>query len=119
MKREIIISGFIFAALIGCSEKQKDNSAKKTNNSNMTTQDSLNSVIDSIRLANLHKDFVGKHAHNPNLKSNLGIHAHQDIPSKKRFRENLAKSIDNRRKNFKKAEEARKRIIEERRKKNK
>lgn len=121
MKKEIAISGLIFIALIGCVKNQNEdaNSTKKLNSKVISTKDSLNSVIDSIRLANLHKGFVGKHAHNPNAKSNLSIHAHQNIPAKKRFRENLAKSIDDRRENFKRAEEARKKIIEEKRKRNK
>lgn len=88
MKKEIFISSLIFAALFGCGEKENINTKK----SDDTVKDSLTSVIDSIRLANMHKSFVGKHIH-PGSQGNLGKHAHQNIPKKVKLSKVRAKHL--------------------------
>lgn len=79
----IIIIIFSIILLLGCSEKPSSSSKK----SNGTEKDSLSMVIDSIRLANLHRNFVGRHTHGlASGKKDLAEHAHQNPAKKRRWR---------------------------------
>lgn len=79
----IFIFIFITIFLYNCS----DNLPKKTKESKLNQSDSLTQVIDSIRLANLHKNFIGIHNHGlPTGKKDLAEHAHQNPAQKRRWR---------------------------------
>lgn len=107
MKKEIIISGLIFIVLFGCGEKKNISTSKK----NDLTKDSLTAVIDSIRLANLHRNFVGKHAH-PGSNRNLAVHAHQNIPKKVKIAKTRARRMERAKRIEKMRNETRKQALE-------
>lgn len=107
MKKELLFSGMIFIALYGCGK----NSEIKTSRETETIKDSLTAVIDSIRLANLHKNFSGRHAH-PGSNRNLGVHAHQNIPKKIKMTKNRARNLNKAKRIEELQKENRKKILE-------
>lgn len=75
---------FTTIVLYNCTEKTPNIRSEK---SGSETKDSLSLIIDSIKLANLHKSFVGRHNHGlATGKKDLAEHAHQNPAKKRRWR---------------------------------
>ncbi len=81
MKIILVLLGVVL--FWGCS----DNSSKTFSKIEKGEKDSLSMVIDSIRLANLHRNFIGRHNHAlASGKKDLAEHAHQNPAKKRRWR---------------------------------
>lgn len=77
----------IYIAVLSLLYNCTNNSPINTKNLEKNSKDSLSLVIDSIRLANMHRNFVGVHNHGLSTGSkDLAEHAHQNPAKKRRWR---------------------------------
>lgn len=110
MHKQTVLLFFLVLILsyYGCSKKT--NEIEKPKSQATSIADSLMRITDSLRGRDyLHKNFYGIHKHGQDLAK----HAHQDIPKKIRMRKKAAKIKGERIRAFNKANERRKKRIEE------